>query len=231
MNSRLKEKEQAIALRKEGFSYKEIMERIDVSKSSLSGWFKNLPLTIEEVEKLKALSAEKAFNGRVNASIANRERRQKREDRALIEAQKMFSDHSNDPFFILGIGLYWAEGGKRTSSFQFVNSDQEMVNVMIGWVKKYLKINNDRMYLRISTHKDFELEKYEESWAMATKIPLDQFKKTTYKPNRHGIYKKNPYYKGCARLEVEGGVHLLRVMLSLQKILVQQSKMLYCQDN
>jgi hypothetical protein len=227
MKSRLKEKDQAIALRKQGFSYKEIMEKIDVSKSSLSGWFKHIPFTEKELESLQALSAEKAFNGRVNATISNRERRRDREGKAFSVAKTMFSKFGADRNFILGVGLYWAEGGKRTSSFQFVNSDQEMLKFMIYWVKKYIGINSKDIFIRISTHEDFKLEKYEESWSLATGIPLEQFRKTSYKPNRHGIYKKNPNYKGCARLEIKGGMALLRTVISLQKILVQEIKVLY----
>lgn len=227
MKSRLKEKQEAIALRKKGLSYKEIMEQVSVSKSSLSGWFKHLELTDEETAVLNKMALENADNGRARATVSNRERRQSREEMAYLRAEELFEGYKNDQNFILGIGLYWAEGGKRTSAFQFMNSDPEMIRFMIFWTKHYLMIDTENMTLKVHTHEDFKHEKYEDFWSNITKIPLDQFRKTAYKPNRHGIYKKNPAYKGCVRLEVGGGVALLRTMVSLQKILAEDLKMLY----
>lgn len=227
MKSRLKEKSEAISLRKQGFSYKEIMEQVDVSKSSLSGWFKHMELTDDENEALKKMAHENAYNGRARATVSNRERRMVREADAEAVARVTYETFKNDPNFKLGISLYWAEGGKRTSSFQFVNSDSSMVAFMVWWVQKYLGIQKSNIGIRLSTHADFKADKYEDYWSEALSIPLDQFRKTNYKPNRHGIYKKNPLYKGCARMEIGGGMALLRTVIGLQKILVEELKMLY----
>ena len=108
-----------------------------------------------------------------------------------------------------------------------MNSDPEMVIFMIFWIQKYLGFSIESIYLKVSTHEDFRLEKYEDFWSVKTGIPLSRFQKTSYKPNRHGVYKKNPAYKGCVRVEVKGGVKVLRTMLFLQKILVEDIKVLY----
>jgi hypothetical protein len=227
MKSRLKEKEEAISLRKQGFSYKEIMEKVSVSKSSLSGWFKYLVHTEEESALLAKMSEENSESGRARATVSNRERRIERESTAFKAASLIYEQHKNDPQFVLGVGLYWAEGGKRTSNFQFVNSDIEMMKFMIHWVQKYLNVNKSSITLRLSTHAEFVSEGYEQVWSHQTGIPLTQFHKTSYKPNRHGIYKKNPLYKGCGRMEIGGGMSSLRLMLGLQKALVETVKVLY----
>ena len=48
MKKMVQEKETAVALRKKGLSYNEILKRIPVAKSSLSLWLRDLPLTKDE---------------------------------------------------------------------------------------------------------------------------------------------------------------------------------------
>src|SRR3989344_1054570 len=203
MKARLKDKYKAIELRKKGLTYKDIMNEIPVSKSLLSGWFRFLELTELEEEALRERARLNKDRGNTRATVTNREKRKLREKAALEEATKVFENFKSDPNFILGIGLYWAEGSKRTTTFQFSNSDPEIIRFMIQWLKKYFLIVNERIFLRIHTHEDFKDEKYEEFWQKELNLTLNQFKKTCYKPNtRHGIFKKNPMYKGCARIEI-----------------------------
>ena len=228
MKSRLKERQQAIELRKQGFSYKEIMERVNVSKSSLSGWFKYLSLNHEEEKQLLENITERSNEGRARAVESNRTKRIKRESNAFADAGILYETYKHDPVFMTGVSLYWAEGSKRTSAFQFMNSDPTMILFMIFWVQKYLLIKKEDIFLRINTHADFITEKYEDFWSSVTGIPIVQFKNTVYKPNAiHGIYKKNPSYKGCARIEVRGGMALLRKTIFLYKILNSELEVLY----
>jgi hypothetical protein len=228
MKARLEDKYKAIELRKKGFTYKDIMSEIPVSKSLLSGWFRFLKLSKEEEAQLKERAQLNRDNGNSRAAISNRKKRIERENIAEKDANTTFKIFKEDPKFILGIGLYWAEGSKRTTSFQFMNSDPKMVRFMIFWIKTYLQVSENKIFLRVHTHEDFRLEKYEEFWQNETKLPFIQFKKTCYKPNsRHGIFKKNPLYKGCVRIEIAGGIYYLRKIIALIKILEKSLNMLY----
>lgn len=228
MRARLEDKYKAIELRKKGFTYKDIMREISVSKSLLSGWFRFLELSKEETEQLRERARMNRDNGNSRAAISNRNKRIERENLVKKEAETVFEKFKEDPKFILGIGLYWAEGSKRTTSFQFMNSDPKMIKFMVFWLKKYFQVTEDKIFLRVHTHADFKLEKYEEFWQNETKLPALQFKKTCYKPNtKHGIFKKNPLYKGCARIEVSRGIYHLRKTIALIKILENSLNMLY----
>ncbi len=227
MRSRVQDKIQVIALRMQGFSYSEIQQQIPVSKGLLSGWLKYVKLTTEQERQLLLRLKERSKKGVANAVAVNIEKRKKRELDAYEKAKGIYFLHRTDPVFVAGVCLYWAEGSKRTSCFQFVNSDPEMVTFMVNWVQKYLHIPKEKIALRVLTHADFAEEKYEDFWSKTTGIPLEQFKKTSYKPNKHGIFKKNPEYRGCVRVELGGGMDLLRQTISLYKILNTELKMLY----
>ena len=96
---------------------------------------------------------------------------------------------------------------------------------MLFWIQKYLEIPKSEISLRLSTHSDFIDEQYEQFWSVTTGIPLTQFKKTSYKPNRHGIYKKNQIYKGCMRIEAPGGMAMLRKMIYLYEAFILETEM------
>jgi transposase len=227
MRSRVQEKIQAIALRMQGYSYSQIQEQIPVSKGLLSGWLKYIKLTDQQEKDLLIKIQQRSRNGVAKAVASNIKKRKEREVDAYKEAEVIYSKHRTDPIFIAGVCLYWAEGSKRSSGLQFMNSDPELIVFMLFWLQKYLSIRKEDIRLRINTHADFSDEKYEEFWSEKTGIPLTQFMKTIYKPNRHGAYKKNPDYKGCVGLTARGGMALLRKVISLYHILNSEMKMLY----
>lgn len=227
MKSRVQDKIQAISLRMQGYSYKQIMEVVPVSKGLLSGWLKYIKLNEEQQTVLLQNIQIRSDTGRANATLSNMRNKLKRQATAFEEAKELYSRHKDDPVFIAGVCLYWAEGSKRTSAFQFMNSDPKMICFMLFWIQKYLRVEKEDISLRLCTHADFKLEKYEDFWSLRTGIPISQFTKTSYKPNRHGIFKKNPDYKGCLRIEAKGGMALLRKVICLYEILNSDLEVLY----
>jgi len=211
----------------QGYTYQQIMEEVPISKGLLSGWLKYVRLNQEQEQVLFGNIRERSTNGREKAAASNMKRRKEREQKAFENAQNIYNDFKHDPMFVAGVSLYWAEGTKRSSQFGFMNSDPEMILFMLFWVQRYLGVTRENIHIRVNTHADFIGENYEQFWAETTGIPLTQFRKTIYKPNRHGVYKKNPTYKGCVNLEIGGGMELLRVAIALYHILSSEMKVLY----
>ncbi|MCX6713477.1 MAG: hypothetical protein NTY66_04720 [Candidatus Vogelbacteria bacterium] len=192
-------KHEAIELRKQGFSYKEILAKVPVAKGTLSAWLGKLSLTDAQFENLKEQLKAKQNAGRLRTISTNRRRRLEREEIIQHIGQEEFDENMRDPFFLVGIALYWAEGGKRSNCFQFVNSDPVMVRVMITWVEKYLKISRQNLRFSVAIHEPYKHENCEEYWANQIGVPRQDFLKTVYKATLYN-FKKNPYYKGCFRI-------------------------------
>lgn len=219
MKARLVEKNKAIELRKQGFSYTEIQQIVPVSKGLLSSWLKYLPLSDKEIELLKAKIVERKDKGRISSMMRNRQLRLSREILTFEEAKNTFQKLMSDHTFLIGVALYWAEGAKRHGSFQFVNSDSDMVAFMYKWIQKYLGISHERIKCRLFIHRIQGYEHSERFWAGKLGIDPNEFQKTIYKPTRHAI-KKNPNYRGCVRLNITS-IRALRLMNAWQKMLVQ----------
>ena len=223
MKALVQEKKKAISLRKKGYSYKEILKEVNVAKSSLSLWLKDLPLTKDEKQVLKKRKDVNISRGRIKAASELRKRRLNREKIWLKEAKQTFLKNKTDPQFHTGIALYWAEGGKRTDQWQFSNSDYEMINVMLSWIEKYLGLKRADLRYRLYIHKPYAHENFQDWWAKKIGVTASLCQRVTYKPTQLGI-KKRPNYKGCFSIEVPRSKGLLCKMQFWTDMLVEHYK-------
>lgn len=222
MNAKVREKELVVGLRKQGLTYRQILERVPVSKSSISIWLKDSVLTENEMRVLKRRKDSGISRGRIRAAASLRAARNSRDSVLFSEAKTEFEKRRNDAFFQVGVALYWAEGSKRTGSFGFINSDSEMIVLMIRWIRVFMGCEESEIKMRVYTHKSFADEKHDEVWSRATGIPLDRFGKTIYK-TQGLMVKKRPNYIGCVRIEL-GRVKYLRKLAFWQQMLIEHYK-------
>jgi len=220
MKALVQEKEQAFLLRKKGFSYKEIMAQIPVAKSSLSLWFKDLPLSKEDKKLLSKRINENISRGRIRAAASIRKINLEKQKIAFASAKEEFERYKDQTLFHTGIALYWAEGSKRSKVFQFMNSDAEMVRMMLIWLETYAGYSRSDLGYRLYIHKPYAHESCEEWWAQKLQVQLSNFKKTIFKPSGLGV-KDRPNYKGCLRIEVPRSSTTFRKMQFWQNLLIE----------
>ncbi len=222
MKSRLVEKAEVIRLRKLGHSYKEILQKVSVAKSSISHWLKHINLSNEELVYLEKMTEERKDGARLKAAFTNRTRRLKREEEICKIADKEFVEYIKELLFVAGILLYWAEGAKKSDYFYFVNSDVEMHRIMLRWVKKYLNLEGSKVGWRLYIHKPYQHEDCEKWWAESLGINMSEFEKTVFKITPHKI-KKNSSYKGCMRFSIYSRAVFVK-MIAWQKLLIEYYK-------
>lgn len=219
MRPKVQEIQKAIALRRKGLSYRDILSQVSLAKSTVSNYLKDLPLTESEKKYLKSRRDSNISRGRIKAATSNHMRRIVRDGFLFEEARKEFQAMSEDPLFHVGIALYWAEGAKRNSIFAFTNSDPDMMVLMITWVERFLSVSRTDVRARLYTHKPFAHENNEQYWSNVTGVPFRNFRKTIYKPTGL-LVKKRPNYRGCVRIELSRVVYL-RKLLFWQKMLIE----------
>lgn len=216
MKLRLEDKRKAIGLRLRGKSYREIMAVIpNLSKSTLSGWIKNVKLTPEQEEKLRKNIEKITCSARVKAAWTKRKEKQERIKQALEEAKKELPFLLKNSLFLIGLSLYWAEGSNSEERIQFANSDPRLIKIMMRWFREICKVPEEKLKIHIYIHKVYRNENCEEFWSNITGVPVLKFGKTTYKPTPHKI-KKNLDYKGVCRVDISG-VNLFRRIMGWQQ--------------
>jgi len=219
MKLRLEDKYLAIALRRQGKTFSEIRAIIpNLSKGTLSGWLKNVKLTKEEETRLKKHLQEVIGNAWVKAAWTKRKKKRERIKEILEKAKKEYSSLFKNRLFLIGLVLYWAEGNRKTESFQFTNSDPAAIKAMLRWLTKVCKIPKEEIRFRIFIHKIYAHENCEKFWSKVARIPINNFQKTIYKPTPHKL-KKNLEYKGCVQIRVFKSEFFWKVMGWLQNLI------------
>lgn len=200
----------ALALRLEGKSYNDIRAQVGVSKSTLSLWLRDVPLTDEHRKALMA-SRGAASAGRANALRARNERR----SRAIIDtARSEITDVSDRELFIAGIVAYWAEGTKnkpwgRHHQATFVNSDPGMIRLFLAWLR-LLGVGNDRLVFRVAIHESADSTTAIQHWSRIVGTSPHEFQRTSLKRDNPGTPRKNvgTDYFGCLVVRVRRSVDL-----------------------
>jgi DNA-binding transcriptional MerR regulator len=205
-------REVARAMRLEGRSYREIRAMVPVSKSTLSLWLKDVPISEEQ----KALLNQRQIDGRDRRATALRARRLATERRIAGEAALEIGHLSARELFIAGVILYWSEGAKQkpwraASSVKFINSDVGLFHLYLAWLR-LLDIPIERLTASVSIHETANAEEAQRYWSNISGIPEGQFRKAAIKRHKPKTNRKNTgaEYHGCLIITVRSGTDLYR---------------------
>lgn len=202
MKLRLEDKNKAIELRIQGRTFREIRNEIpNLSKSTLSNWLRTVKLNQHQKRKLEENIKKNSYNARVRSGWTKKKLKIEKIRKIFKEAEIEYKKLSNNRLFIVGLTLYWGEGGKKTEMFEFTNSDPNAVLLMMKWLNEFCGVSNDRIKIRLYMHEIYKNENCEDFWSKVINIPVENFQKTIYKSTAHKS-KRNPEYKGCMQLRV-----------------------------
>jgi predicted transcriptional regulator len=197
-------------LRSQGWTYDRIKEELGCSKSSVSLWVRDLPRpegrrTREEASEI----ARRGWEERLHV-------REKQRKAAKERARRHVGAMSARELFLVGVGLYWAEGAKdkpyaRREVVTFVNSDASMITIFLAWLR-LLDVDEDRLHFRVMIHENADVDAAERYWADLVGIHPSRLGKTTLKRHNPKTVRMNTGddYFGCLVIRVRQGADLYR---------------------
>jgi len=196
-------KPKAITLRKQGWSYKEIRQEVPVSKSTLSLWLKDIPLSSTQRERLYTKQVSILARG----SQSQKERR-KREIAVIVKGaeNEIKIPISFEAYRLFGVAVYWGEGSKH-GGFSFTNSDPHLVLFMVNWFQNIFGVTQNDLVASLNIYSQQNDKELKQFWSDLTGIPLENFRKSFVKPPNKG-YKKNTLYYGTIRVRVRRGTDM-----------------------
>lgn len=213
--ARIIEKNKALKLRQKGRSINEIATKLNVAKSTVSSWCRNVQLGPEQIERLAKRQESGSYKGRMK--FLERIRGERIKEIALLREQgiKEIGKLSKRDLFISGVAMYWSEGYTYSGGDQvgFTNSDPRMILLMLEWFKEICKVPDDRLSLQVKINKIHKnrVGKVENYWSKLTKIPLKQFNKTVLIKSKVKKNYPNPnVHYGTLRIIVRKGTKLRR---------------------
>lgn len=202
--ARIKDRETAIALRKKGLSYSQIKHELKVSKSTLSNWLHEMPLTKERMKELRD-------NSQVRIEKTRETKRKKKEIRQREVYAKVAKDiqKSKNVNFVSGFYLYWGEGTKTADyTVSLTNSDPAMTRAFVDWME-LLGVSRDRIKIKLHLYTDQNEQKLKDFWSKITGVPRSNFNKTYKKTSAmaHKTYKGMFPYGTCVLMYHDRDMH------------------------
>ena len=203
-------RETAVAMRCQGRSYREIREVVGVSKSTLSLWLRDVPLT-EDQRLALALRSPAGASRRARAIRASAAQRR---TQIQAEARAQITHLSESELFVAGVVVYWAEGSKnkpwRTGqSVKFMNSDPRLIQLFLAWLR-LAGVSPDRLIFRLHIHQSADATEAIAFWSRVVEAPASQFGNTTIKTHNPKTVRRNvgEDYHGCLVVYVRNSASL-----------------------
>ena len=200
-------------LRSRGASLNELASRLNVPKSTIRYWCRDIALS--DVHQKRLFRRQKL--GGIRAAEKIRALRMQREKILCAEGCAEIGEVSKRELLLIGAALYWAEGYRKGSGeFGFTNSDPHMIQFILRWLNEACSIPRDRIYLRVcvnASHKK-RLSAIHQFWSQTTGMPLSQFSNPTLiHVSSKKKYLNSAEYFGTLRIKVRRSTDLRRKII------------------
>ena len=210
-------KQKAKSLRQSGKSLQDIVSELDLNKSTVSYWCRDIQLSVNALNKIKYNGNAKSMAGLLRYAEV---KRAERIERTKIHKQRgvdLIGELSNRDILMIGLGLYWGEGYKESNGeMGFTNSNFQMITFYIKWLE-LLEVSKKNLIFRLTINNYFKKKEkvIKNFWVNHLNVKDGQFSKTTIiKTNLKKRSLKNiETYKGVLRVKVRNGLALKNKIL------------------
>lgn len=180
-------KDKAIRLRKQGESIGEIERLLGVPRSTLSGWFKNITLTQDQLFELRKRWILGLVKARERAALYHRSKKQERLDKALRDANSILAQLNSEDKNVLKLSLamlFVGEGFKSAEETSLGNSNPKIVKAYLMLINKTYGLNKKRLKLYLHLRADQHFERELKFWSDFLNLEPACFGKTPQRDKR-----------------------------------------------
>ena len=152
----------AIELRRKGFSYSEIKTSLNIPKSTIAYWLKDIKLSDFQVQKLQTRRSDTAKR--------NSEKRTAKVLKTIEDIKKSSAKDvdkiSKRELWLMGITMYWKNKNKNDlkKGVSFSSSDPDQIKLFLKWLKEVGGIKDDEIMLDIFMGKDKKNSIFQADW-------------------------------------------------------------------
>lgn len=194
------DKNTALKYRLRGKSYNQITKLLGVPKSTLSGWFNGLQLSMKAKERLGARVREGSFEGLMKKNRQQTAAANERAKNIRNAAVRTIGKLSKRELLILGVSLYWGEGYKRPiikngkartyHPVSLSNSDPKLVLAFLKFLREICGAEEEKIRAGLRIYQHQNAEQLLQFWSKLTKIPKERFEKYYYGVSKSSLGKR-----------------------------------------
>jgi predicted transcriptional regulator len=172
------EYEQAVALRKRGFTYGDIAKIVGVSKATVSNWLSREAWSM----RVRDDNTKRAARDNSKRMVILNKARTKQYAKLYAEAERSaateFKHYKHDPLFMAGIGLYMAIGDISPTPFLRVSGTRmESHRVFVHFATEFLGVPREKIRFLLHVHKAHDPLVCSKRWSKTIRVPIEQFHK------------------------------------------------------
>ncbi len=211
------EKKKAILLRKQGTSIQNIAKKLCVAKSSVSVWVRDVQLTQKQRDVLSVSGFSKdSIEKRRLKRLSNE---QAKRDSIMLLAGKDITKISKHELRLIGLCLYWGEGGKTNHGVARIsNSDPAVIEVMMRFFREICLVDEKKFRGHIHTYSHLNAKVAEKYWSEVSGIPQTQFYKSYIKKSISSLGKKDKLPFGTFDIYVCNTKLFLEILGQIEKL-------------
>jgi metal-sulfur cluster biosynthetic enzyme len=185
-------------LRRLGLSYGEVMDLIPVKKSTLATWCREVKPSDEQYQAIRERTG-----SREGIPVDTQWKRRLEIERIRAEARVQVRELIDQPIWVAGTILYWAEGAKTRNHLRLNSADPRALRLFIKWIREYL--NPDaRFTMQLHLHDGNDEQLAMRYWVGETGLKDANFHRTFIKPAGTG-HRKNHLAHGICTVTLRKG--------------------------
>lgn len=186
---KVEERQRARELRAQAWTLADIASELGVAKSSVSLWVRDV--AFEPRPRNRGHPGHSPHPAHL-AKLAEIER-------CRNEARATIGELSDREFLMFGLALYAGEGAKRDGELRLANTDARLIAVYAAWLRKFFRIDESRLRVKLYLHDDLDLETAIGFWSAVTGVPASQFRQP-YRARADPSTRTRKHVHGCATL-------------------------------
>lgn len=171
--------DEAIALRRRGFTYEEIAKIVQVSKSTVSNWLKGEKWSekLAEDNKKRAAKENSKRISLLNKARTNQNKKLYKEAERSAEIE--FKHYKHSPLFVAGLTLYIASGDiDADTPIRLTSTNPVEHHVFIQFLTEFCGAEKKQVKFWLLLHKNIKTKHIEKWWSKQVHISPSQFGKT-----------------------------------------------------
>lgn len=209
----------AVKLRQKGLSLNDIQQKLNISKSVLSAWLRDVVLSNDA----KKIILKKIKLGQLNSAENKHKKTKQSIENYFTQAIKNVDIPINKNLAkILCSVIYWCEGTKSLySGINFTNSDPKLVKTFLKLFRKSFDANEKKFRVCIHLHNYHNENKQSKFWSKITGIKLSQFIKPFYKNNVGKRVRED--YNGCVSIRYHDTTIARQLLMTAKAFLLKHN--------
>ncbi|HET7571565.1 MAG TPA: helix-turn-helix domain-containing protein [Gaiellaceae bacterium] len=166
------QRQEAVRLRRQGLSMREIERRVGVSRATVSRWVAEIEL--DDRARIELLARGASARTRARSSYYRARRRRFQEEGRELARR-------GEALHAAGCMLFWAEGSRHRNTVQLANSDPELIAFFAGFLRRYFAPPDSEFRIACNLFADHEERRreIEDFWLATARLPRSCLTKST----------------------------------------------------